>query len=291
MNIHWWIYVVAVISLFASCLIINFIVKKINELRLEERLQRILHKTIGQSTQVQGRLPDMETRNPKLQLDTDKQTKPTAISLVFNKHDNLFEDKRRKGFEDELKKEIVKLPKKSLSQNETNAIPNNVFTVKISETKVFENQVSSSKHLDDILAAKVENNTFKINETYFNTNLPIKLSSTNAPMINKQDIETAISGITGSNTTLSLQQVDEQAMKNLSSADSSNAANEPMYLGAIYNEVLLNVESKTDVISEIGKVSESSASEMIEDNILSKRKSISSLRNITLTPNNHNTKE
>ncbi|KAG6442526.1 uncharacterized protein LOC115453544 [Manduca sexta] len=95
---EWGLYAALTISGFIGFLILHFIVKVINDARLEARYMRIHQKaSTNQGTQVHCPLAEITARAPRIPLENmlERQiTTPNKISLVFNKQHNLQENKK-----------------------------------------------------------------------------------------------------------------------------------------------------------------------------------------------------
>ncbi|KAF9405553.1 hypothetical protein HW555_013761, partial [Spodoptera exigua] len=99
LELEWWVYLIIVLAFFVVCLGLNYVVKKINETKIDERFIRMLHKaSTAQSTQVSGPLIVMETTRGAQNNIKTPQPSPQGISLVFNQEDN----KRKKDLEDTM---------------------------------------------------------------------------------------------------------------------------------------------------------------------------------------------
>ncbi|XP_026725752.1 uncharacterized protein LOC113492482 isoform X2 [Trichoplusia ni] len=102
LELDWWVYLIIVLSLFAICLGLNYVLKKVNEAKLDGRFIRMRQKASAtQSTQVQGPQIEMETARPLvIQNYSERLSTPPGISLVFNQEENLKCNRRMRDLEE-----------------------------------------------------------------------------------------------------------------------------------------------------------------------------------------------
>ncbi|KAF9823330.1 hypothetical protein SFRURICE_012749 [Spodoptera frugiperda] len=165
LELEWWVYLFIVLTFFMVCLGLNYVVKKINETKIDERFIRMLHKaSTTQSTQVTGPLIVMETT--RAAQSSIKTPSPKGISLVFNQEEN----KRRKDLEDTM-----------------NIIKNSMFQKKFDALSL--NTNASVEHIDAIPLIR---STRTVND------IPLKISETSRSVAEKETHDTkSNSNITG----------------------------------------------------------------------------------------------
>uniref|UniRef100_A0A2A4JYX9 Uncharacterized protein n=1 Tax=Heliothis virescens TaxID=7102 RepID=A0A2A4JYX9_HELVI len=161
LDLEWWIYLFLVLSFFIVCLGLNYVVKKINEAKIDERFIRMLHKaSTTQATQVNGPLIVMETSKLRQNSSKSPQPSPTGISLVFNQEDN----KRKQDLDeayDILKNTIDPKRFESLSLNS-----------KFSHDSIDVPIIRTDRCLNEIVSSKIIEVAHKVS-----TPAPIEISS------------------------------------------------------------------------------------------------------------------
>ncbi|XP_021196881.3 uncharacterized protein LOC110381028 [Helicoverpa armigera] len=177
LDLEWWIYLFIVLSFFMTCLGLNYVVKKINEAKIDERFIRLLHKaSTTQATQVNGPLIVMETtKGIRQNSSRSAQPSPTGISLVFNQEDN----KRKQDLD-----ETYNIIKNSIDPKRFDSLSLNS---KFSQETVDLPMTKTEHYINEIVTNKIIESAHKVN-----TAAPKETSSLAQNNCNGTDIKTVL---------------------------------------------------------------------------------------------------